>query len=110
MTRYVSWPFMKGISGHGLAGVVAAAGLGWLLGPFASAAVFETLILKDGHRVTGEVVAEKQDALYVDLGFDLLRIPRDQVVRRGKPGEAVRASPALRAWTPIRRGFFRRAC
>ena len=48
----------------------------------------EVIGLKDGHQVTGEVVAEKPNALYVDLGFDVLRIPRDQVVRRGKPGEA----------------------
>ena len=48
----------------------------------------ELIGLKDGHQVTGEVVAEKVNALYVDLGFDILRIPRDQVVHRGKPGEA----------------------
>ncbi len=35
------------------------------------AAGYETLVLKDGQRVTGEVVAEKQNALYVDLGYDL---------------------------------------
>src|SRR4051794_1674769 len=52
--------------------------------PPARAAVFETLVLKDGQRVTGEVVAEKQNALYVDLGYDLLRVPRDQVSRRAK--------------------------
>ena len=48
----------------------------------------ETIGLKDGHQVTGEVVAEKPNAIYVDLGFDLLRIPRDQITQRGKPGEA----------------------
>ena len=31
--------------------------------------------LKDGHQVTGEIVAEKPNALYVDLGFDILRDP-----------------------------------
>src|SRR5271157_1703962 len=71
----------------GLLRVVAAAGLAWLLVPFASAGVFETLVLKDGQRVTGEVVAEKQNALYVDLGYDLLRIPRDQILRRAKVEE-----------------------
>jgi serine protease Do len=49
---------------------------------------FETVILRDGQRVTGEIVAEKGNALYVDLGYDLLRIPRDQVVRRTKFDEA----------------------
>jgi serine protease Do len=56
--------------------------------PASQAAEFETLILKDGQRVTGEVVAEKQNALYVDLGYDLLRIPRDQISSRSKLDES----------------------
>ncbi len=62
--------------------------IGLLACPMASAAGFETVILKDGQRITGEVVAEKSNALYVDLGYDLLRIPRDQVLRRTKIDEA----------------------
>ena len=62
--------------------VVTVGILGLLTCPMASAAGFETVILKDGQRITGEVVAEKSNALYVDLGYDLLRIPRDQVLRR----------------------------
>src|SRR5215470_12680870 len=60
------------------------------------AAGFETVILKDGQRIVGEVVAEKSNALYVDLGYDLLRIPRDQVLRRTKvdEAEAVHRAPA----------------
>jgi serine protease Do len=54
----------------------------------ACAAGFETVILKDGQRIVGEVVAEKSNALYVDLGYDLLRIPRDQVARRTKIDES----------------------
>lgn len=50
--------------------------------------VFETLVLKDGQRVTGDVVAEKPNAIYVDLGYDLLRIPKDQIARRAKVDEA----------------------
>jgi serine protease Do len=57
------------------------------------AAELETVILKDGQRVTGEIVAEKPAALYIDLGFDILRIPRDQVVRRTKVDDA---GPALK--------------
>src|SRR5262245_33424201 len=55
-----------------------------------SGAGFETIVLKDGQRITGEVVAEKASALYVDLGFDVLRVPREQVARRVKAEEAVR--------------------
>ncbi len=38
--------------------------------------------------MTGEVVAEKQNALYVDLGYDLLRVPRDQITSRSKVDES----------------------
>jgi serine protease Do len=63
----------------------AVLGFCCLLGiPAAGAAEFETVILKDGQRVTGEIVAERPTALYVDLGYDILRIPRDQVLRRVK--------------------------
>jgi serine protease Do len=67
--------------------------------PMAVAAGFETVFLKDGQRVTGEVVAEKATALYVDLGYDLLRIPRDQVLRRARSEEpeAVARGPARTA-------------
>ena len=70
---------------------IVTVGLVGLWAQCASAGVFETLLLKDGQRVTGEVVAEKQNALYVDLGYDLLRVPRDQVVRRSKVDEVMKA-------------------
>ena len=63
---------------------IAAIGMTFGLGATAAPEVVE---LKDGHQVIGEVVAEKPGAIYVDLGFDVLRIPRDQVVRRGKADE-----------------------
>lgn len=64
--------------------LLALASLLCMLVPRAQAGIYETLILKDGQKITGEVVTEKQNALYVDLGYDLLRIPRDQIVRRMK--------------------------
>jgi serine protease Do len=73
-----------------VAGVVGA------VSPVAWSSDHETLTLKDGQRITGEVVAEKQNALYVDLGYDLLRIPRDQVARRAK-GDDAGAAPAAQA-------------
>jgi serine protease Do len=63
---------------------VVLCGLGVLACRAAAARGFETLVLKDGQKITGEVVAEKGTALYVDLGYDLLRVPRDQVARRTK--------------------------
>ena len=73
---------------RGVCIVAITAALGLCATWRAQAGGFETVLLKDGQRVTGEVVAEKSNALYVDLGYDLLRIPRDQVVRRAKLGEA----------------------
>ena len=84
---------------------------GLLACPMACAAGFETVILKDGQRITGEVVAEKSNALYVDLGYDILRIPRDQVLRRAKVDEADaghRGRPRGSSWT--RRASTRPAC
>jgi serine protease Do len=52
----------------------------------------EVIVLKDGHQVTGEIVSEKPTALYVDLGFDLVRIPRDQIADRHKPGDKTNAA------------------
>jgi len=78
MTR---WNRPRGRSGLGV--LVIGLSAGW-----ASAAGIEVIALRDGHQVTGEVVAEKQGAIYVDLGFDLVRVPRDQIVSRGKPGKA----------------------
>lgn len=76
---------------------VATLGISGLLACHAACgAEFETVILKDGQRIVGEVVAEKANALYVDLGYDLIRIPRDQVLRRAKNDEtdAGRRAPA----------------
>src|SRR5262245_39193741 len=59
-----------------------------LASPVLAAGEFETVMLKDGQRVVGEIVAERPAAIYVDLGYDILRIPRDQVVRRVKGTDA----------------------
>ncbi len=67
-----------------IAGLVALTGM---MSPDLVHAEAEIIGLKDGHQVTGEVVAEKPHAIYVDLGFDILRIPREQIVQRSKPGE-----------------------
>lgn len=68
---------------------------------------FETIVLKDGQRVVGDVVAEKPEALYVDLGYDLLKVPRESIARRAKGEEAsgeVVAKPGTTVADPS--GFF----
>ncbi len=69
---------------------IAAAALVSILWPsgWCSAATVDVVELKDGHQVVGEVVSEKPNAIFVDLGYDVIRIPRDQVVSRRKPGAA----------------------
>lgn len=74
------------VVGAGLWVLLVSPGMGWW-SP-------EVIELKEGHQVTGEVVAEKPQALFVDIGFDVIRIPRDQVVRRGKAGEVAAAATA----------------
>src|SRR5262249_45154143 len=74
----------------------------WL--PFLAAqtrADHELIVLKDGYQIVGDVIAEKAGSLTVDLGFDVVKVPRDQVVERRKagapaptPGPAREAAPA----------------
>jgi serine protease Do len=71
----------------------------------------ELLALKDGHQIIGQVVVEKADALWVDLGFTVIRVPREQIAERRKPDEATKltavdSGPKLDA-DPS--GFFRAA-
>jgi serine protease Do len=75
---------------------VAATALGgWIAAASPALAGSEVIELKDGHKVVGEVVAEKPNALFVDLGFDIVRIPRDQVVDRRKGDDSGKvAAPA----------------
>ncbi len=85
---------------------IGAAGLLCLAVGSVRADGFETLILKDGQRITGEVVAEKQNSVFVDLGYDLIRVPRDQIARRAQGDEAsapAAASPSAEADSS---GFF----
>ena len=74
------------VVGAGLWVLLVSSGMGWWPS--------EVIVLKEGHQVTGEVVAEKPQALFVDIGYDILRIPRDQVVRRGKVGEVAASAAA----------------
>jgi serine protease Do len=44
-----------------------------------SASAYHTFDLKGGARVQGEIVVERPDAYYVDLGYDLIEIPKAAV-------------------------------
>ena len=47
----------------------------------------DVLELRGGQSVTGEVLKEDGDALYVDLGVDVIRIPKDRVLSRQAESE-----------------------
>jgi serine protease Do len=59
------------------------AGCGW------QAAFAETIQLKDKASVSGKILAEKHDQVIVDIGYTVLMIPRNQIVKilRSKTGE-----------------------
>lgn len=50
-------------------------------------AAADVLELRGGQSVTGEVLKEDGDALYVDLGVDVVRIPKDRVLKRRAESE-----------------------
>jgi len=47
---------------------------------FDSEAAGDTVVLKEGQRITGDILAEKADLLYVDIGVDVIKIPRDRIL------------------------------
>ena len=53
-----------------------------------SAVRAEVVLLKDKASVSGQILAEKRDLIVVDLGYTVLSIPRSQVLRVLKEGEA----------------------
>lgn len=67
----------------------------------------EILDLKDGHQVTGEVVADKPSSLFVDLGFDVVRIPKDQIVARRKKGTEPSATTTVISSDSDPKGFYK---
>lgn len=63
-----------------------------LLGTGVSAALADTLQLKDTAAVTGKILEEKTDAYIVDLGYTVLVIPRSAVTSIVKSGPAAAAT------------------
>jgi serine protease Do len=91
--------------------VAAAALVGLVSGASPVEAGSEIIELKDGHQVVGEVVAEKANFLFVDLGFDIVKIPKDQILRRRAGEEAVKApaSPSGPSLDADPTGFYKTA-
>ena len=60
-----------------------------------------TLVLRGGASVTGDLLKERSDAFLVDVGFTVLTVPREDVLRRLDPAkpDAAPAGPADRIYT-----------
>lgn len=52
------------------------------LGPLLFGADKTAFDLKGGGRVVGQLVTEKPDACFVDIGHDVVRLPKDQILKR----------------------------
>jgi serine protease Do len=74
-----------------LYGPVVAA-LAFAVGP----AVADTIQLKDKAAVVGNVLAEKRDQVAVDIGYTVLVIPKNQILKISKSPEAAAKSEAIR--------------
>ena len=69
---------------------------GWVGALVSSARAAEIVELKSGHVIQGDVLKEQSDALYVDIGIDVIRVPRDQIRARRQPdGTAAPAEQAI---------------
>jgi len=47
----------------------------------------DTVVLKQGQRITGDILADKQDMLYVDIGVDIVKVPKDQILEYKYSGQ-----------------------
>jgi serine protease Do len=65
----------------------------------ATLACADTVQLKDKDAVTGKILAEKPDAVVVDVGYTVLVIPRSDVEKISKAGEVL--PPAAAAINPL---------
>jgi len=54
----------------------------------------EVIRLKSGHSLEGDVLKEQADALYVDIGIDVIRVPLGQIQSRTKSDEIETVIPA----------------
>src|SRR2546423_11184785 len=58
-----------------------------------NAAIADTVILKDRASIVGKVLAEKHDQVVVDLGYTVLTVPRNQIVKISRGGKQETAEP-----------------
>lgn len=60
----------------------------------AAPAQAETIRLKSGHSLEGDVLKEQADAIYVDIGIDVIRVPLNQIQSRTTAEESASVAAA----------------
>ena len=86
---------------------VLAAGAALFGGAWVGAAHADELALAGGGIVRGTILKESNDALYVDLGFTVLAVPRASVLERR--GDAQASESAVAIGAEMRKGLYSRA-
>ncbi|MDX1968073.1 MAG: trypsin-like peptidase domain-containing protein [Planctomycetaceae bacterium] len=61
----------------------------------AAPAQAEIIRLKTGHSLEGDVLKEQADAIYVDIGIDVIRVPLNQIQSRTTAEESANVAAAL---------------
>jgi serine protease Do len=41
----------------------------------------DTIVLKEGQTLTGDIITEKENCLFVDIGIEILKIPKDKILK-----------------------------
>ena len=54
----------------------------WFFGAFNPVAPADIIVMKSGQRIEGEVLKVQKDAVFVDIGVDVIRVPVDQIQER----------------------------
>jgi len=53
----------------------------------------DTIVLKDRNRISAPVIKESSEHVYVDLGFDILKIPRESIASVGSSSASALQTP-----------------
>lgn len=59
-----------------------ALGLAAVLSTITAVGAADTIVMKSGQRIVGEVLKVQRDAIFVDIGVDIIRVPVDQIEER----------------------------
>jgi serine protease Do len=60
-----------------------------------TAARADVIELKSGHKIEGDILKENPDALYVDIGVEIVRVPLDRIRTRAKSEAAATEAAAV---------------